>query len=136
MCLCVIIGLILPHLKWRNCADMYVLVKEDIVYMQQGFPGFKQSACRGSHALISGVKHPLSSFSVPNKEPQELFVSDETQNSAQLFWKPIPYEHRRGFLTHYILCVKINSQNEGMDLMFRLILHGCFKNINLFFWCF
>uniref|UniRef100_A0A3P9L1Y9 Fibronectin type-III domain-containing protein n=1 Tax=Oryzias latipes TaxID=8090 RepID=A0A3P9L1Y9_ORYLA len=49
---------------------------------------------------------------VPNKEPQELFVSDETQNSAQLFWKPIPYEHRRGFLTHYILCVKINSQNE------------------------
>ncbi|KAF6734362.1 Interleukin-12 receptor subunit beta-1 [Oryzias melastigma] len=50
---------------------------------------------------------------VPNKEPQDFIVSHETQNSAQIFWKPVPYEHQRGFLTHYSLCiVKINSQKD------------------------
>ncbi|XP_054646912.1 oncostatin-M-specific receptor subunit beta isoform X2 [Dunckerocampus dactyliophorus] len=50
---------------------------------------------------------------VPKKAPQDLFVFNQTHNSATLSWKTIPTVERRGFLTHYNMCsVKINSQGE------------------------
>nr|XP_057930250.1 interleukin-6 receptor subunit beta isoform X2 [Doryrhamphus excisus] len=50
---------------------------------------------------------------VPKIAPRNLFVFNQTHNSATLSWKAIPSTERRGFLTHYNLCsVNINTQNE------------------------